>query len=687
VKLELKSRWKKLGKLEKLCVIVLALYLILLALVPAIGFTAFVQFVVICLAIWQLFRLVRFGLRKVIWRLRNRLVVAYLFIAVVPILLILTLAGLGAYMLAEQVAVYMVRSELDRTVASMREAAAVLRGSSPRTRSEILRRAGEIYGERFPGIILLIDDHGSLLQWPDAAGVGQAPGVKGDMSGVVKRDGRFYAWSCFGNDETLFLAAVPLSRRYLSRMTPGVGDVYFMRGSTRYTNSPGKAASRQPEAQIDSPARPRVVVTVNPADVVSGGNDRFELQAIGNEPAAGILPPPANRFDLNVAWFSLVPAAEWTAPQQSATALVMIHTRFSALMAVILSQKADEFQGLLPIFFVAVAIAFLLVEMVSLVIGVSLSRTITGAVHSLYEGTQRVMKSDFSHRIAVEGNDQLAELNTSFNGMTENLERLLAVAKEKERLQAEIEIAREVQEQLYPKTAPVLKGLQVTGMCQPARMVSGDYYDYQIVEGHRLAIAIGDVAGKGISAALLMSAIQSALRMELRTSLDAVAPSRASTNGFHLSTGRLVSDLNRQLYATTSPEKYATFCLALYDDETGVVTYTNAGHLPPILIGESGVTRLDVNGTVVGAFPLSKYDESKVQLRSGDILVWYTDGITEPENEYGEAFGEERMIDLVAKNAAVGDRHIIEILMDSVRQWTGTPELFDDMTVVLARKI
>jgi phosphoserine phosphatase RsbU/P len=261
------------------------------------------------------------------------------------------------------------------------------------------------------------------------------------------------------------------------------------------------------------------------------------------------------------------------------------------------------------------------------------------------------------------------------------------VAKEKERLQAEIEIAREVQEQLYPKTAPVLKNLQVTGMCQPARMVSGDYYDYQIVEGHRLAIAIGDVAGKGISAALLMSAIQSALRMELRTSLDAVTPSRASANGFHLSTGRLVSDLNRQLYATTSPEKYATFCLALYDDETGVVTYTNAGHLPPILIGESGVTRLDVNGTVVGAFPLSKYDESKVQLRSGDILVWYTDGITEPENEYGEAFGEERMIDLVAKNAAVGDRHIIEILMDSVRQWTGTPELFDDMTVVLARKI
>ena len=671
MKLELKSRWKKLGKLEKLCVIVLALYLILLALVPAIGFTAFVQFVVIVLGIWQLFRLVRFFLRKVIWSLRNRLVVTYLFIAVVPILLILTLAGLGAYMLAEQVAAYMVRSELDRTVASMREAASALRRSQPNSRADILRRTGEIYAERFPGIVLLVEEHGSLLEWPESAGIDQAPPAADDMNGVVWRAGRYYALACVRDEGRKFLAAVPLSRRYLSRMTPGVGDVYFLRGSTRYGESPSAGRGFSYKANQDG-------VTID--------QKKFELQSEGREPAAVALPPPVNRFDLSVLWLSLIHAANWAAPRQSESALLMVHTRFSSLVGVILSQESDKAQALLPIFFVAVAIAFLVVEMVSLIIGLSLSRTITGAVHSLYDGTQRVMKSDFSHRIAVKGNDQLATLNTSFNAMTENLERLLAVAKEKERLQAEIEIARQVQDQLYPKSAPVLKGLQVTGMCQPARMVSGDYYDYQMVEGHQLAIAIGDVAGKGISAALLMSAIQSALRMELRTSLDALSPARGSANGFQLSTGRLVSDLNRQLYATTSPEKYATFCLALYDDETGVVTYTNAGHLPPILIGESGVTRLDVNGTVVGAFPSSKYDESKVQLRSGDLLVWYTDGITEPENEYGEAYGEERMIDLVSKNASMGDRQIIEILMDSVRQWTGTPELFDDMTVVLARK-
>ncbi len=674
MKLELKSRWKKLGKLEKLCVMVLALYLILLALVPQVGFTGFVQFVVIVLAVWQFARLLRFGLRKVIWRLRNRLVVTYLFIAVVPILLILTLAGLGAYMLALNVAAYMVRSELDRSVASMREAASVLRRSPPGSRADILRHTGEIYADRFPGLVLMIQDHGSLLEWPENASIQQAPPATEDMSGLVRRGDRYYAWSCVRGDGNEFLAAVPLSRRYLSRMAAGVGDVYFLRGYTRIGET---AADRQAANRFTYKADSQNGVTID--------QQQFEAQAVGREPAAGALPPPVNRFDLSVRWFSLVRAADWNVPRDSATALLMIHTRISALLDVILS-SSDKLQGALPIAFLIVFGAFVIVEIVSLIIGLSLSRTITGAVHSLYEGTQRVMKSDFSHRIAVKGNDQLAELNTSFNAMTENLERLLAVAKEKERLQAEIEIARQVQDQLYPKSAPVMKTLQITGLCQPARMVSGDYYDYQLVEGGQLAIAIGDVAGKGISAALLMSAIQSALRMELRTSLEAIVPAQTSTNGFHLSTGRLVSDLNRQLYATTSPEKYATFCLALYDEQTGTVTYTNAGHLPPILIGAGGVTRLDVNGTVVGAFPMSKYDESKVQLHSGDLLVWYTDGITEPENEYGEAFGEDRMIDLVAKNASMGDPHIIEILMDAVRQWTGTPELFDDMTVVLARK-
>jgi sigma-B regulation protein RsbU (phosphoserine phosphatase) len=416
----------------------------------------------------------------------------------------------------------------------------------------------------------------------------------------------------------------------------------------------------------------------------------YEVTPAGGDAAGTPIPPPVNRFDLDVPGFSLIRVIDWTHPERTRGAFLLVQTRLSALFQILLSGKLDEFEGTLVIAFYVVSIAFLIVAIVGFAIGFSLTRTITGAVHSLYEGTQRVMRGDFSIRIRVSGRDQLADLSSSFNTMTENLERLLAVAKEKERLQAEIEIAREVQEQLYPKTAPVMRTLHIIGMCQPARMVSGDYYDYQAVPGNKLAIAIGDVAGKGISAALLMASIQSALRMELRASLERVAelaaPSHTQVNGFRLSTAQMVSDLNQQLYATTSAEKYATFCLALYDEESGTVTYTNAGHLPPILIRNGTATSLDVNGTVVGAFPFSKYDESKVQLESGDLLVCYTDGITEPENEYGEMFGEERLIELVSKHADREDTKIIETVMEAVRQWTHSPELTDDMTVLLARK-
>jgi sigma-B regulation protein RsbU (phosphoserine phosphatase) len=395
-----------------------------------------------------------------------------------------------------------------------------------------------------------------------------------------------------------------------------------------------------------------------------------------------------NRFDLDVRWVSLLPVKHWLEAEADDAALLLVHTRYSAILNIILSNKVDDFQGLVPIALLVISITFLVVELIALIIGVSLTRTVTGAVHSLYEGTQRVMHGDFSHRITVSGRDQLADLSKSFNSMTENLEKLLIVAKEKERLQAELALALEVQEQLYPKTAPVFKTIRVTGMCQPARMVSGDYYDYQKLSPSRLAFAIGDVAGKGISAALLMAGIQSAMRMELRASFEGkeLAPPSARTNGFRLSTARLVSELNQQLHATTSPEKFATFCIALYDDETGMLTYTNAGHLPPILIHDGRSTPLDINGTVVGAFPSSKYDESKVELRAGDLLVCYTDGITEPENEYGEMFGEDRLIELVSKNADRDDHRVIEVVMDAVRQWTGSPELSDDMTVLLARK-
>jgi sigma-B regulation protein RsbU (phosphoserine phosphatase) len=336
--------------------------------------------------------------------------------------------------------------------------------------------------------------------------------------------------------------------------------------------------------------------------------------------------------------------------------------------------------------FFSVAIMFLIAEIIAFVIGISLTRTITAAIHSLYEGTMRVRGGDFTHRIPTRGKDQLGELAGSFNEMTGNMQRLLVIEKERERLHAELEIAREVQNQLYPKHVPDMATLLVTAACSPARMVSGDYYDYQLIDEGRVAIAIGDVAGKGISAELLMATVQSSFRSQIRGRLELAVTDGSTGTQISVSTSSLVSHLNKQLYQDTAPEKYATFFLGVYDEPSSTLTYTNAGHLPPVLISKGQASRLEVNGMVVGAFPFAHYGESDVKLEPGDLVVFFTDGISEPEDAYGEQFGEDRMIDLVLRSADLDDRAIIDGILDAVRQWTGSDELQDDMTLLLVRR-
>jgi sigma-B regulation protein RsbU (phosphoserine phosphatase) len=316
-----------------------------------------------------------------------------------------------------------------------------------------------------------------------------------------------------------------------------------------------------------------------------------------------------------------------------------------------------------------------------------------------------VNRGDFSQRIAVAGHDQLAELSRSFNSMTDSIERLIEESKERQRLASEIEIAREVQAQLFPKAAPSMRGLDILGVCHAARMVSGDYFDFVKLSDDNLVLAVGDVAGKGISGALLMASIQSMLRSQMAvvgyfgsifrehpSVLAAISGKLAGRpepedGAWRFPTERVVSQLNRQLHENTPAEKYATFFLGAYDDRSGLLTYTNAGHLMPVLIRDGQVSRLDVNGMPIGLFSFAQYEQSELDLRPGDLLVFFTDGVTEPENEFVEEFGEDRLIDLLLRNRNRTPREIIDTVISAVGQWTGRPELQDDMTMVVARRL
>jgi sigma-B regulation protein RsbU (phosphoserine phosphatase) len=281
----------------------------------------------------------------------------------------------------------------------------------------------------------------------------------------------------------------------------------------------------------------------------------------------------------------------------------------------------------------------------------------------------------------------------------ENVQLVQQVAEE-ERLRHELEIATTVQRRLFPERPPEMGQLDLAGVCHPARGVGGDYYDFILLGDSKIGIAVADVAGKGISAALLMSTVQASLR------------SQAPTVNGRLTD--LVSSMNRLLHVSTDATGYATFFYAQFDGESGLLTYVNAGHNPPMLIrantarsagqtraaglDSAGVTAgveagavhsqvslLTTGGLVIGAFQGCDYEQETIQMHGGDLLVAYTDGVTEAFNSYEEEFGEQRLRQIVTESAHLSAQELSDTIVERVRQWCGDVPQHDDLTLVIMK--
>jgi sigma-B regulation protein RsbU (phosphoserine phosphatase) len=253
---------------------------------------------------------------------------------------------------------------------------------------------------------------------------------------------------------------------------------------------------------------------------------------------------------------------------------------------------------------------------------------------------------------------------------------LAAEAAQRERVNREIEIAREVQERLFPQEMPEIPGATIAGHCRPALGVGGDYYDVFILEDGRVGLAIGDVSGKGIAAALLMASLRASLR---GVSLD-------NPRDF----AKLMDKVNRLVYEASASNRYATFFFAAYDAKTGRLDCVNAGHNPPVLLrcgtnGKAEVLRLEADGPVVGLLPLAPYTEQSVTLAPGDLLLLYTDGISEAMTHEDEEWGDERMIasaQLCRDKTA--DAAMKDLFRDVDAFTAGAPQ-HDDMTVLVLK--
>jgi phosphoserine phosphatase RsbU/P len=645
------------------------------------GWATFVTVVFLFCALWLTFRWVT---RHLMWRLRHRLIVTYVFIGVIPIVLLLLMAGAGSYLLAGQFATYIAISNLQSELQHLEAANDALAAQlsilelSGKLNEQIAGELATVSGEKFPQRTVTVwrGEKGFILSTGgvplDTLPAKVPDGIKGNFSGFVVDQDSLHLRAVKHYDERglrlTVISNVPITPELLLSATVGLGSVTLI------------PPDREGDVQIPPPAD-------------ASPNARKPVNA-------GRVPASSSRLDPTFSFYTFFTAVDWKTGNSQIGAIGVV-TRPSMLYTMLFATLGDKTK-FLRYLLLGIAIFFGLIELVALYIGTRLSRSMTLSVAELYRATDHINRGDLTHRIQVRSHDQMAALEQSFNSMTESLAKLITEQKEKQRLESELAIAYEVQDLLFPHKFTGLTSLEVYGVCRPARSVSGDYYDFIPLGSDRLVLAVGDISGKGISAALLMATVHAFVRAYSLEPDMVLTPAALGVGVFsngdprmyyrgdgitqsQLAPGMLMTTLNYQLFRSTPPEKYATMFLGCYDATVRELKYCNAGHLPPIMLrGNGGVSRLETSGTVVGLFDGATYDESTIAMQPDDIFVAFSDGVTEPENESGE-FGEERLIELIQEHRHEPLSRIGEIITGSVADWIGGAEQPDDVTVVLAR--
>jgi sigma-B regulation protein RsbU (phosphoserine phosphatase) len=647
--------------------------------------------------VWRLFAMIR---RKLLWKIRRRLILAHIFIGAIPVLLVLLILYVTALLFYYQLTYYLLSNQIGIHTAQvhafnlsfragLQEA---LAGSNPTPlmlKSVLDRDAKYLLGA-YPSaaVILRVQDpstnrttvFGNRNVVTSLLSHYQVPRWAGDreFSGLVLEDSQPELYETKG---TKLAGATPgrlfLRSLVFSDFRPELPfSLEISVPFDRYMLDRLKAAVGQDLLLADHISASGLNVILQNTDLLRQNvlSATFDMED-GQQQSLG-----------RPVWSILLFPTSWNTGSEAGTAdsdVLFVELNTAKLVQNMFRSESNVSKTILGVLQIVIGF-FLAVEIVSLVIGILLTKSITKAVFNLDRGTEFIKRGDFSHRIVVKSDDQLGALAESFNQMTEYVQTLVKERVEKERLERELEIAKEVQEQLFPREAPRMAGLELTGLCLPARVVSGDYYDFLPFGVNRMGIALGDICGKGISAALLMANLQATLRANVMNLSRLLENAPGSTNGEE-TVARVVEMLNQQIYSFTSANKFASFFYAVYDGGRQTLSYCNAGHNPPLFFNNGKVQKLNAGGTVVGIFPDAEYEQKTVQMYPGDIFLAYTDGIVESVNEYGEEFGEDRLVELVQKNRMLSADELQRVIVDEVLAWAFEQERDDDMTLIVAR--
>lgn len=633
--------------------------------------------------------------RRLLWRVRRKLILSYVFVGLVPSLLIVTFFLLAGLLLFRNVASYLVQTRLNALAEQARFLAQATlldvqrAGTAEGVRDTLDRQlAGTV--ARYPhASMALLPVKGTAcaptLVAPNASRLppGPLPLAVGEWRHVAA-PALLPSWiTCDGVAHIIAYRAAPEGAGATSRP-----DVRFVARAVALPPTPTPAWAVVVDLPIAGDVERRLqeetgiqLGAIAPAPVDDDPGVTMPGAAVDRR----TLPPAATGLveQLLRRWVMLVSHLDWDSGKTGTVRVeLVLHPLEIYRRVTYESPLSGALSNVLLVMLMAVGVMFLLIQAVAMVLGLTLARQITGAVHDLFTGTEHLRNRDFTHVIPVRARDQLGELADSFNVMTGEVTRLLSDVARKERLEQEFATAREIQMKLLPQGPLAVPGLTVSAYCEPAREVGGDYYDVFPIDAHTAGFLIADVSGKGVGAGLYMAQLKGLVLSLARQ---------------HRSPRDLLVAVNRVIADHLDGRSFITMSYLVVDVQRQVMTYARAGHCPLILVpaARAGILPpvkvLAPDGLVVGlrlddgTLFESLLEEVTVPLAAGDLVVLFTDGVSEMMNPAHDCFGEARLGDLAGEYRGLPLDELAGRLIQDVRAFAAGAGQHDDMTMLLLR--
>jgi len=632
------------------------------ALPAAIGVPA--RVVLWLFGAWLAWRGFRWVSDRLLWRIRTKLIVSYLFIALVPVVLLSLFMAVAVVLLLGLTASRVITGEIDRAAdvlqATARSALAGLPAADADAARALALRLGAAR-EAHPSLAYTLLRSGRV-----AASSGEAPRAlppwwKGPgFAGLVRLqpEDRFSPEALraiWTEGDSALLLEVPADEAFYADLQRRTGIHVLQRSEMKVEYVDEKDGTKMRRGS---------------GVAFEEDGERYTAQA-DSAFVFVALPEKTNWETGEKSAFEGMPLAFQYEPR----ALVR---RLSPIQ-VPRDTSGRSLPDLLLYALGALGLVFVVMYAVALVLGLLLARSITRGVHALSVGTQQLRQGDFSHQIRIRSRDQLGELAESFNVMSRGIRQLMQEQAEKERLEEELRIARQIQMSLLPVQGFVTpSGVRVAALCLPAAEVGGDYYDLLPLSATRMGVLVADVSGKGTSAALYMAELKG-----LVLSLSRIYDSPV----------KLLAEANRILTAHMDSRSFVTMTYAVVDTAARRMRYARAGHNPLIhLQARTGRTRvLTPAGLGLGLDPGDRFEqileEDEVPLEPGDFFLFFTDGLSEAMNPGAELFGEGRLRRILEESGTLTSEELKERILEEVRRFVGEADPHDDMTLVVLKVV